>query len=424
MYNDPQMKIIKIILSILTVITVGVLVLTQDTLQPGDTMERVRYNTRAIEFDYVSWMANAFVIKGLQAALPASYYQTDPQQHHLVQDYIKLVRQLDELDNQIDRVYTDPTVTDPAQTAAPLIAQRNELQNRRNQIGPICETILQQQTSVILNDDGLTVGGQPIPPVLYHITPLPMALIVSPRSVIQQDANISLLPGITTEEQIKLEKDIEQRMGVSALVVPIGGVGVYPTMIMSTDDLPWLNEVIAHEWTHNYLTLRPLGMNYETSPELRTMNETTASLVGKEVGAEVLKRYYPELVPPPPAPTAAQQSQKPASPPPPVFNYRAEMHTTRVEADRLLSLGKIQEAEDYMEQRRRFFWENGYQIRRLNQAYFAFYGAYADEPGGAAGKDPVGPAVRALRQKSASLADFINRIAWMTSFEELQKAVQ
>jgi hypothetical protein len=75
-----------------------------------------------------------------------------------------------------------------------------------------------------------------------------------------------------------------------------------------------------------------------------------------------------------------------------------------------------------MEQRRIFFWENGYHIRKLNQAYFAFHGAYADEPGGAAGEDPVGAAVRALRAQSPSLAAFLNRISWMTSFEQLQRA--
>jgi hypothetical protein len=77
-----------------------------------------------------------------------------------------------------------------------------------------------------------------------------------------------------------------------------------------------------------------------------------------------------------------------------------------------------------MEQRREFFWKNGYLIRKLNQAYFAFYGAYADVPGGAAGEDPVGPAVRALRAQSPSLADFVNTIAWMTSFEQLQQAIK
>jgi hypothetical protein len=100
------------------------------------------------------------------------------------------------------------------------------------------------------------------------------------------------------------------------------------------------------------------------------------------------------------------------------------MHETRVTADQLLAEQKIEEAEAYMEKRRQLFWENGYLIRKLNQAYFAFHGAYADAPGGAAGEDPVGPAVRALREQSDSLADFVNTIAWMTSFVELQRAIQ
>ena len=109
---------------------------------------------------------------------------------------------------------------------------------------------------------------------------------------------------------------------------------------------------------------------------------------------------------------------------PPPFDFRAEMHETRVRADELLAEGKIEEAETYMEAQRQIFWQNGYLLRKLNQAYFAFHGAYADVPGGAAGEDPVGPAVRALRAQSTSLKDFINTIARMTSFEQLQQAIQ
>ena len=73
-----------------------------------------------------------------------------------------------------------------------------------------------------------------------------------------------------------------------------------------------------------------------------------------------------------------------------------------------------------MEERRILFVAHGYEIRKLNQAYFAFYGAYAATPGGAAGEDPVGPAVRTLREQSASLADFLRTIGKMNSFEDLQ----
>jgi hypothetical protein len=73
-----------------------------------------------------------------------------------------------------------------------------------------------------------------------------------------------------------------------------------------------------------------------------------------------------------------------------------------------------------METRRQFFWDHGYAIRKLNQAYFAFYGSYADTPTGPAGADPVGAAVRELRARSASLAQFVDRMAGLTSFAELQ----
>lgn len=99
------------------------------------------------------------------------------------------------------------------------------------------------------------------------------------------------------------------------------------------------------------------------------------------------------------------------------------MHETRINVDAMLAEGKIEEAEAYMEERRLIFLQNGYLLRKINQAYFAFYGAYADTPGGAAGEDPVGPAVRKLREQSESLASFVKKISWMWSFEQLQKEV-
>jgi len=108
------------------------------------------------------------------------------------------------------------------------------------------------------------------------------------------------------------------------------------------------------------------------------------------------------------------------------FNFNTEMHITRVHVDELLAQDRISEAETYMEQRRQFFWNQGCPqcaIRKLNQAYFAFYGAYAETPGGAAGEDPVGPAVRLLRAQSGTLTDFLKTIAQMDSFQQLQAAV-
>jgi hypothetical protein len=76
-----------------------------------------------------------------------------------------------------------------------------------------------------------------------------------------------------------------------------------------------------------------------------------------------------------------------------------------------------------MERRRERLVEHGYIIRRLNQAYFAFHGAYADSPQGAAGADPVGEAVRELWARSESPAAFLRRMAWMNSFDDLLRAL-
>jgi len=397
----------------------------KSSMEPIDLTERVRSFTRTIEFDYASWTIDALWIKNTQATLSIPQYLDESRQRQLVEQYLDLVNQTDQIESEIERIYSDPRIANPASKSAPLRQKAQKIKDLLSNLGPLAESILQQQVSVILAEQGLTLGGQPIPPVLYHVTPLPLALIISPRNIIREDMEISLLPNLPLEQIIELEKQIEKANNVSALVVPVGGIGLYPTMVMSTADLPWLSEVIAHEWTHNFLTLRPLGVNYFNTPEMRTINETTASIVGKEIGRLVLERYYPDRVLPAEVETEGkpQSSQKNEDNTPPPFNYRAEMHETRVNVDRLLAEGKIQEAEDYMEMRRSFLWDHGYQIRRLNQAYFAFYGAYADTPGGAAGNDPVGPAVRALRAQSRTLSEFLNRISWVTSFDQLKQMV-
>ncbi len=401
---------------------------TADAPQLTGTSDRVRSFTREIEFDYPNWVWNAAWTKFEQGAVGLPYLFDRGTNKEIVIEYLRTTQNLMQAEQQVEKIFADPAISDKKSASAYVRAQRDKLIARQNSLAPLAEATLQSQISDALATLGLTTSGQPIPPVLYHTSSTPLALIVSPRNVIQQTANISVLPTLTLDNQIKLEDNVAKSLDVSTLVVPIGGVGVYPTMITETTDLRWLLNTIAHEWTHNYLNLRPLGINYSTTPELRTMNETTASISGGEVGDYVLQKYYPELLQS--SSSRNQTSFNEATFPlnqlddPAPFDFRAEMHETRVTVDKLLAEGKIEEAETYMEKRRQVFWDNGYLLRKLNQAYYAFHGAYADVPGGAAGEDPVGPAVRALRERSASLADFINTIAWMTSFQQLQQAIQ
>jgi hypothetical protein len=391
--------------------------LASSTLSFQDTGEQVRRYTRADEFDFVGWTAGAIWVKVEQAGLGATDYLRSGGGTDLVKDYLQLNRRQAELGGQLADIFGDPSQTDPRRAAQPIERQLAELDARRVWLRPLAESVVQEQVSVVLAGMHLALGGEVLPPVAFHATPLPLALIVSPRQEIRQEANVELNPGLALNDQARIESQVEQALDVSALVVPIGGIGVYPTMVQETSDINWLTEVVSHEWTHNYLTLHPLGLLYDTSPELRTMNETTASLMGVAIGQQVVARYYPDLLPPPPA----EAHSVPGTPP--AFNFHAEMHATRVEVDALLAAGQVTEAEAYMEARRQVFWAAGYHIRRLNQAYFAFYGAYADEPQSAAGNDPVGAAVRQLWERASSPTAFLRQMAGMRSFADLQTAL-
>ena len=127
----------------------------------------------------------------------------------------------------------------------------------------------------------------------------------------------------------------------------------------------------------------------------------------------------------PPEQTIEELGELPALnpiPPEENFDFRAEMHLTRLEVDRLLTAGKINEAEDYMESRRVIFWENGYLIRKLNQAYFAFHGSYAADPGGASNAEgaDLGRQLRELKEEAPSYAEFMREVAWRWRLDQFQ----
>lgn len=405
---------------LLVLILLTAAALTQSTVSLDDPLYKVRRFTNRVEFDYVAWTTNAVIEKSGQSQLGVAARIPQDIQHSIVTRYFEMIGQVEKSEALIQAIYSDPSVKYPAQKAAVELARQKAISAALNDLAPIAEVILQAQISTVLEEERIGALGQPVPPVLFHSSPLPKALIVSPRDAIRQEVNLSLLADLSLDEISTLEEKVAGYLNASALVVDVGGIGVYPTMVQKSSSLQWTLDTITHEWTHNYLTLHPLGLNYETTPELRTMNETTASIVGTEISAKVLQRYYPELV---------MTGGKPGKPAArlllaQVFDFRYEMHETRVRVDELLSQGKIEEAEAYMEERRVIFVQNGYMIRKLNQAYFAFHGAYADQPGGAAGEDPVGPAVRALREKAGTLSAFLRQIARMNSFEDLKTALE
>lgn len=390
------------------------------TVEPIDATRALADGRR---FGYSSWTLGALFNKAVSASLKAEKFLNDEQQTMLAEAYFAQVGLVEQKENEladlINRLGQQSNATLKANEAL-LIANK-----RLNDLSGPTEAIIQNQTERSLLAMGFGVAGQLIPPVLYQVSDLPLNLIVSPRDEIKTLLGISLEPGMTDLEKFELEEIIFSKHHFSALIEEVGGVGVYPTMVMRSNNINWLTETVAHEWIHNYLSLRPLGIRYFQNYEMRTINETTATLSGKEIGRALIQTFYPKRIV-----TGYYPPRKKAWVPTFDemdlfgFDYRKEMHQTRLKVDSLLSKGQIEAAEAYMNQRQKHFWEEGYRIRKINQAFFAFYGSYSDTPGGgASGEDPVGPAVRALRYSQPNLKTFIDTIQKVRSFADLLKIV-
>jgi len=389
-----------------------------------NSKQLMRMLTRNYEFNFFDWTLEAAAKKIVMGALNLPDYLSTSNKELVINDYLYNRNKISELKFDIQMIYTDPNINDVDKVADPFKSELSKSERFDSRISPFVEQILSQQIIMVLNENHLTLFGMIFPPLLFEISELPENLIISPRDRIEQINSISLIPKLDIQTINNLETKIDSDIYVSSLVVPIGGLGSYPTMIESTSSLQWIINTIIHEWIHNWLVFRPLGWNYGKSYELRTMNETTASIIGNELEIIVLKEYYPEtyssinnLAVQPPENIDTDSMKV-------VFDYNDEMRVTRVEVNSLLTAGKIEEAERYMEFRREVFWDNGYQIRKINQAFFAFYGAYADVPGGAAGDDPIGPAVRKLREQSMTISEFLIKISRFSSFQELITAIE
>ncbi len=403
-----------------------VLLLEGDGMPPGAMETRLYRLVADIQFNFWGWEGEALWDKFTLWLLQPQRYMTEADRAAFVRDFVGRVQEAQRLERKISEAYSDPSVQNPGAATADLRAERERVRREIATRQMVAEAIMEEQVGLVLARDASGMLGQPFPVVGIHITPLPYVLIISLRERVTVLHQASLEPGLTADRAEALEEEVDRTFNVSSLVVPIGGLSLWPAMLLEYPSLEWWLEVTAHEWVHHYLYFFPLGWEYDRNWEARVINETVASLVGKEVGKRTLRRYYPDLAPPEEEAEEGQPPPKPAEPP--AFDFHAEMHETRVRVDWLLLHGRIEEAEAYMERRRQVFWKEGYHIRKLNQAYFAFYGSYADEPG-AAGADPVGPAVRDLWAETreavsqlgiSDLRFFLWQVRGITSLEELQ----
>ncbi|MCK6579597.1 MAG: hypothetical protein L6Q98_16000 [Anaerolineae bacterium] len=366
-------------------------------------------------FDYVTWEVGALAAKVESTLFGIHPFMSEAARADVVRAYFADLAARQALDRQIAAVYADPAAADPETATRTLRAERDSLRKSLRERQTLAEAILEGQVAQVLVAEGFGVGGQLLPPLAMRFTEVPNLLIVSPRDSIRFDLSINVDP-LPVDAQAALESRVDDLLDASSLIVPLGGIALYPAMILETSSLAYAVEVFAHEWLHHYLFAFPLGYTYDFDSEARIINETTANLFGRAIAPRVLARYYPELAAAR-APTGAEtrltaaQDGGESAP----FDYGAAMHETRVTVDALLAEGRVAQAEAYMEERRRLFVENGYLIRKLNQAFFAFYGGYQSESRGEGGSDPIGPAAAAIRDASPSIHAWIVTMRGITS---------
>ena len=267
------------------------------------------------------------------------------------------------------------------------------------------------------------------PPVDVEIAGSPRALVISPRDRIERLSSELLRPDLDADDFEEIERETEEDRSLSALVVGTGGVATYPAVVAGGRSYRRTIETAAHEWVHHYLVFYPLGRSFFNSSDLQTINETVADVVGDEVAAIILERWGdPTATPATPAPDptpAPQPASEPAEPPPPDRNPPAPdrnevLRELRLEVDGLLAAGQIDDAEARMEEVRLELCDTGFCLRRINQAHFAWFGTYAARDDAT---DPLGPQIFALRERSGSLAAFLEAVRAAQSRADIEELV-
>ena len=233
------------------------------------------------------------------------------------------------------------------------------------------------------------------PPLSFSIENPPKVLVVSPRDKIFQQRAILLNNQIPEEEIIFIENSIDS-MNYSSIILDTGGFAAYPSIIKPSKNFDFLFSTIAHEWLHHYLIFSPLGRSYFKGGDMVSINETLADLFASEI-------------------LGISDERKPSH-----NKFRIMMKETRHQVDHLLEKGLLDEAEFYMNKRKEFINSEGYSIRKINQAYFAFHGNYGDSPSSTHNYDKD---LKHLLSTYDSFEEFLNEIKNIDEPKQLEKLI-
>ncbi|MDD5509768.1 MAG: hypothetical protein PHI12_03000 [Dehalococcoidales bacterium] len=375
-----------------------------------DFDDRLDSITKPYGFSVVAWECRTAPGEMVQWA--KSWFD-NPQETDIVYQYFDTVSLINRQEREIRAVESGTRQGDLTLLQGELTLLKKRKQGLENTV----ERIIEQQIKAVLAEEGifnpLTGLSINFPPLNFSLERPPHLLVISPRDRIASIREILLSQDISVAEMGAIEEEAEE-LGVSALVVEIGGLGsTYPSFVTNEASLSFTIDAATEEWLHQYLFFKPLGILYTLdltglapNYEIAVINETVASMTSKEIGAIVYQKYYARV--------GENGSQNP--PDGSGFDFNREMREIRRTVDQYLSRGEIEPAEEFMEEKRQYLASMGYHIRKLNQAYFAFHGAYADSP---TSIDPIGAELQKLREQSSSIKDFLDKAASITGRQDL-----
>ncbi len=398
------------------------LLLRADTLLLSPTARAATPHAFTIE----TWVLRnlpAKALERLRGLLPGAS-PSEEERMTAVREYFSLGAEVQGLQAELGRQAAQREGGDPGGEADRIAAAEGELRevlDRRAEIRTAVEETLEKALSEALKEQSLLRGLGPVrmvfPPLVFRLDQPPRLLVVSPRDRIQMTETQLLSPDLSLADAEGLEAEVELQEGRSALVLGLGGLAVYPSLVPDSQALRSALQTIAHEWLHQYWFFSPLGQAYFSTAEMTTVNETAAEIAGRELGDMVYEQLGFDLSPAPAPPTPASDADAPSA----AFDFAVEMRETRLRVDELLEQGLVEEAEAYMETRRRLFVEHGHGIRKLNQAYFAFHGTYAVSP---ASSSPVAGQLEQVRAQAPDIGGFIRTVARFGSYAKLLDYVE
>ncbi|MFC1990856.1 hypothetical protein ACFLU9_01735 [Chloroflexota bacterium] len=408
--NRPRTKVILVFMATLLFISSLAISCT-----PGRGFDnRLRSIIRPYSFSILKWELDT-ILKEVRKTTEDRQKEIDNEVGK-VEEYFSSVKRIKSLKSDIAAIKSGNKQGD----AVSLEAELNRLQQQNLAIAEIVEKTVEKQIREVLSQQRifnpiykylrLEIG---FPPLNFKLGEPPNLLVVSPRDRIESLREATLQPNISLEDIENLEAEVDE-LGVSSLIVGLGGfAGTYPSFVTNEADLQFTIDSAAEEWLHQYLAFKPLGFRYlldlsgvSRNYEIATINETVAGMVSKEIGSIAYKKYYSQYENGDTQPQATESG----------FDFNREMREIRKAVDEYLARGELEQAEAFMEQKRQYLSANGYYIRKLNQAYFAFYGTYADRP---TSISPIGVELKKLRSQSDSLRDFLETAAALTSRQDL-----